>query len=95
MQTWPQKDPAERLDYKVDWSGALGDDTLQGEPEVSATGGLVIESTETVGKITTLWISGGDPASSALETSHVCLLGSTVGGRMLSIKINLPVGGGC
>lgn len=95
MLKWPEKDPAERLDYQIDWTKVLAGDTLDGEPEVEASGGLDVESPSTVGNVTTVWISGGDASETTRLDAHVCFLGTTVGGRKIRIKVALPVGTGC
>lgn len=32
---WPNKDPDESLDYSIDWSRFLGDDTISTNPRIS------------------------------------------------------------
>lgn len=95
MLKWPQKDPAERLDYQVDWSNVLGSDTMDGEPVVTTTGGLVAEAPSTISNVTTVWISGGEPDEATRLCAHVCFLITTVGGRKIMQKIGLPIGTGC
>lgn len=95
MLSWPPKSPKAVLDYEVDWTAVLAEDTLATDPVATASGGLVIDSISTTDKKTVLWISGGDPVASRNVTPHVCLTGTTVGGRTLVIRINLPVSESC
>ena len=32
---WPNKDPDEKLDYSIDWSRFLGDDTISTNPRIA------------------------------------------------------------
>lgn len=55
---WPNKDPDEELDYKVDWSVAIGTDNIVNSIWL-VPAGLVKESDSFTNKATTIWLSGG------------------------------------
>lgn len=88
--SWPSKDPDELLDYQIDWSERLGDDTISSGNSSSWDGDdddLIIEDESHTDTTTTVWLSGG-----VLETRY--LLTNTIwtdGGRILQQSIYLPI----
>jgi len=89
---WPEKDPADTLDYVFDISPALsanpGDTiaTLDVAISPSNPGDLTLVSATTDGAWAVLWLSEGQP----LTTYTVTIALTTTGGRALTRSISLP-----
>jgi hypothetical protein len=83
---WPFKDPDEVLDYQIDWSGRLGDDTIVTStwfvPE-GITQDSVLDTTTT----TTIWLSGGTDGESYDFTNRIV----TADGRVMDQTVTLQV----
>ncbi|MGE4482001.1 hypothetical protein [Acidocella sp.] len=90
---WPEKDPGDTLDYVFDISPALtanpGDviNTLDVTVSPANPGDLTLVSAAADGPRAVLWLSGGQ----ALTNYTVTVKIGTVGGRMLTRSITLPV----
>ncbi|MBU6419060.1 MAG: hypothetical protein KGQ79_04955 [Proteobacteria bacterium] len=90
---WPEKDPADTLDYIFDIAPALianaGDSisTLDVTVNPANPGDLVLMSAVADGPRAVLWLSGGQ----AQTTYTVTITVGTAGGRMLARSISLPV----
>jgi hypothetical protein len=56
--TWPNKDPDEVLDYQVNWSARLGDDTISSSTWVIPSG-ITKDSDSYTDTVVTIWLSGG------------------------------------
>ena len=59
---WPDKDPADVLDYTVDWSAELAAPTPAdaiASVVWTVPAGLTQGTTATIGARTTIWLSGG------------------------------------
>jgi len=69
-------DPNAVLDYVLDWSSYLGDDTIIANTW-SADSGIMVESDAFDASTTTIWVSGGTPDKRYALTSHI----TTIGGR--------------
>lgn len=70
------KDPQAVLDYEIDWSAWLGEDTISAS-QWSAPDGITIDSDSFTDTTATVWLSGG----TAGETYEVTNGISTDGGR--------------
>lgn len=81
------KDPAEVLDYSIDWSDLLGSDIIaSGTATVAA--GLTKDSEQHQGQISTLWLSGGtNGVAYSVAVSIV-----TAAGRTFKRAITVTVG---
>jgi hypothetical protein len=82
------KDPDEVVDYDLDWSAEIGDDTIvssQWFPTKAA--GLTINSNAFDDTATKVWLSGGTIGETATLTNRV----STAGGRTLEQSCRLPI----
>lgn len=76
--SWPDKDPDEVLDYRLNWSARLAGDTI-----VSSTwtvpSGITKDSDENTTTATTIWLSGGTlKANYALMNRIVTAAGRTM-----------------
>lgn len=71
------KDPDATLDYEVDWSDWLGEDTIS-SVAWTAPAGLTQESSENTTTTATIWLSGG---TAGAYYSVVCRV-TTVAGRI-------------
>lgn len=57
---WPPKDPAETLDYDLDWTLRLAGDVILSSVWTSQPGiALAVVSSSFLGPITKIWLSGG------------------------------------
>lgn len=84
---WPAKFSDEVLDYEVDWSAALdAEDAIQGEPDVTATLGVTVETKSTSGKITRLRLAGGSADESTID-----LLLTAASGQKIGARVRLPI----
>lgn len=84
--SWPYKDPDEVLDYQIDWSARLVEDTI-----VSSTwivpDGITKDSDTYTTTSTTIWLSGGTLGASLAFTNRV----ETDGGRTMDQSVGLKV----
>lgn len=78
-------DPQAVLDYTLDWSTWLGDDTIA-TATWSVPSGVTLASSSATTTTATAWISGGTVGEAYIATCHV----TTVGGRQddRSIRLN-------
>jgi len=57
---WPPKDPAETLDYDLDWTARLAGDTIVSSAWTIPTGSnLSIVSNSFIASITKVWLTAG------------------------------------
>lgn len=83
---WPDKDPADSLDYSIDWTALLAGDTIASVVwtiPAGLTGGTASNTTT----VTTRWISGGTAGTSYVVTARV----TSVGGRVFERSASLYV----
>lgn len=85
-QLRPPKLPAEVRDYRLDWSGFLGDDTI-GTSEVVVTG-ATLDSGTNDDTSATIWLSGGTLGTTATITNTI----TTAGGRTETEVYTLSIG---
>lgn len=88
--SWPDKDPADVLDYSIDWSAQLA---LPTEPDTiesvtwTVPSGLTKESQSHAEGIATAWLSGGVSGREYLVACRIV----TAGGRTLERSARLLV----
>jgi len=81
-----RKDPADVLDYSVNWTAWLGTDTITASTWDVPTGITKVSDTHTT-TAATIWVSGGDVGATYLLTNQVV----TQGGRTAERSITLAV----
>lgn len=84
---WPVKDSLEVLDYAIDWSSRLGDDTIASSTFSVISGGLVIDSQDNTTTHSLVWLSGGTVG----QTAKIACLVVTAEGREFREVIGVPV----
>lgn len=84
--TWPNKDPDEVLDYKVDWEARLALDTIV-TSTFTVPAGITQNSSAFDDTTTTVWLSGG----TLDEVYEILNRITTLGGRTMdqTVKIKL------
>lgn len=70
------KDPNSVLDYVWNWTAWLDGDTIASHT-ITATGGLIVDSSTVDGPLVTVWLSGGTLGETSKVTCHIV----TDGGR--------------
>jgi len=83
---WIEKDPEEVLDYVLDWSAKLGEDTIS-TSAWSVPGGVSEDSSSAGDQSATIWISGGTTGTVYTLTNTIV----TTGGRTLEQSLYLSV----
>lgn len=83
--TWPSKDPSDILDYQIDWSAALGSDTIATSAWTAPTG-YTVDSHSNTPTTTTVWLSGG-PLGVNKITNRI----TTTGGRTIERSVQQTV----
>lgn len=87
MLKWPDKDPDEVLDYRIDWSDRLSDgDTIQSSSWI-IEGSVDKDSDSNSTTTATIWLSGGDTGSVSFLTNRVI----TLGGRTMDTTVRLKI----
>lgn len=88
MLIWPSKDPDEVLDYQVDWSARLGDDTIATSAfTLEQDAGLTIDNKSNGSKTATVWLSGGTNGETGWLLNRI----TTAGGRTFDEVIQLAI----
>jgi hypothetical protein len=75
-----KKDPQAILDYQVDWTEWLGEDTIAADADAStwtAPAGITVEAETHSTTATTVWLSGGTAGQNYEVRNHI----RTVAGR--------------
>ena len=87
---WPDKDPADVLDFGLDWSDQLAlanpDDTIS-SVTWTVPAGLTSGAQFVVGAVATIWLSGG---TAGTDYTIICRM-VTSGGRTLERSVKLLV----
>lgn len=83
---WPDKDPNEKLDYQIDWSERLSDDTIATSTWIIPTG-LVLEVSSNTDTTTVVWLSGGVLSKNYKITNRI----TTVAGRIMDQSVFLTI----
>lgn len=90
---WPDKDPADVLDYGLDWSDQLGlvspADTIS-SATWTVPAGLTAGAQFVVGGVAVIWLSGGTAGASGTDYTITCRI-VTAGGRTLERSVKLLV----
>jgi len=84
---WPQKDPAEVLDYSLNWLANLGTDTITNSTWAISDSGLVETDSSQTASIATIWLSGG----TLNQTYSVKNTIITAGGRTFTQTVNIKI----
>lgn len=88
MLIFPNKDPDEVLDYRVDWSARLGTDAIAtSEWEFVEQAGLEKDSDTNTTTSTTVWLSGGTAGEVGVLLNRI----TTTGGRTLEETAALTI----
>lgn len=88
MYSWPQKDPNEVLDYRVDWTARLeSGETITTSTVFRETGDVVLASQAYVGPLVTVWLSGGTDGTISVLTSRI----ATNQGRTYDESVRLRI----
>lgn len=84
---WPDKDPDEVLDYQLDWSARLGDDTISASLWI-VPDGITKDSDSNTTTTTTVWLSGGSVSTRPYSVVNRV---TTAAGRVMeeSVSINI------
>lgn len=83
---WPDKDPDEVLDYRVDWSDRLDSDTIVTSTWI-VPAGITNEDEEQTTTTTTIWLSGGTLNAKYSLVNRI----TTAGGRTMDQTITLKI----
>ena len=90
VERWPDKDPADVLDYGLDWSDQLAlkspADTISSATWV-VPAGLIAGAQSVVGGVAATWLSGGTAGTDYTITCRIV----TTGGRTLERSVKLHV----
>jgi len=88
---WPNKDPADRVDYSLDWRPmlALGDPIPDTITDVAWTvpAGLTQTNAYEVSGVTTIWLTGGTPG---IDYTLTCRI-TTTNNRIHERDVRLAV----
>ena len=80
------KDPQAVLDYEIDWSEWLGEDTISAS-EWSAPDGITIESDSFTDTAATAWLSGGTALTNYDVTNEIVTDGGRTDDRTITIQV--------
>lgn len=80
------KDPSASLDYSVDWSAWLGQDTIVTSTWTVPTG-ITAQQEATTATVATIWLTGGTVGTNYLLVNRI----TTAGGRMDERTIKISV----
>lgn len=83
---WPAKDPEAVLDYSVDWSDWLGEDTIA-SVDWTVPDGLTLESQTNSDTVATATLSGGTAATSYAVKCHVTTALGLEDERTVSLRV--------
>lgn len=86
MLQWPAKDPDEVLDYSIDWSTRLGDDTIATSAWTVPDGLTGGDETNTTTS-TTVWLSGGEDGAWHRVENRI----TTAGGRTMDQSVTIRI----
>lgn len=80
------KDPDATLDYSVDWSKWLGDDTITASSWTVQSG--LTKTTDTfTPTVAVMWVSGGEVGTTYFATNHITTGGGRQDDRTIYIKV--------
>lgn len=81
-----QKDPDAKLDYTIDWSTWLGDDTIADSDWTVETGLTEVTASNT-DTTTTIWLSGGTEGTTYDVTNEITTAAGRIEERTIRIYI--------
>lgn len=84
---WPTKDPQEVLDYDIDWSERLVDDTIVASTWAVDDATLTIDNDVSSDTATKVWLSGGTLAAQYILTNTI----TTAEGRTMEQSVKLRI----
>lgn len=88
MLIFPNKDPDEVLDYRIDWTARLGTDAIATSVwTLTEAAGLTIDSETETTTATTVWLSGGTAGEVGVLLNRI----TTTGGRTLEETAALTI----
>jgi hypothetical protein len=80
------KDPQDLLDYGLDWSAWLDDDTIAAS-SWTVPAGLTLEDETNDTTATTVWLSGGTPHVTYEVVNHITTAAGREADKTLRIKV--------
>lgn len=86
MLSWPAKDPREILDYQLDWSARVTNDTIAAS-DWSVPDGITMRKSMYSHKTTTIWLEGGAAGETYVLVNHI----DTDGGRRMEQSVKLKI----
>jgi hypothetical protein len=89
MLVWPYKDPAEVLDFDIDWSARLGTDTIATSnwSAITTDGVLTIQSSSFTTNRSKVWVASGSSKFNYVLQNSV----TTANGDTAVETVTLPV----
>lgn len=81
------KDPDAVLDYEVDWTAWLGDDTIASSIWLVGTG-ITQETASNTTTSATIWLSGGTAGSAYQVTNRITTTAGRVNDKTLTILVD-------
>lgn len=83
---WPSKDPAERLDYVIDWTACLDGDAIASST-FTLPAGIMAESSSCSATAAVVWLSSGADRRSYLVVNRI----TTASGRVMRQAVRIKV----
>lgn len=87
MKFWPSKDPDEILDYDIDWSERLVDDTIVTSTWTVDDVTLSVVTDTLSSQATKVWLSGGTVGLQYILTNQIV----TAAGRTMEESVRLKI----
>lgn len=85
---WPAHDPADYLDYYVDWSNELdGDIIVNSNFALTTTGTLAISAQSFANTVSSIWIEGGTVGEVGKFVNEIETLGGRVENKTVLLKV--------
>lgn len=84
---WPNKDPSDVLDYAIDWTNELDEETIVGSSWAVSHASLVIDSDTIAGARAVVWLSDGLAGFLYAVTNTI----TTSAGRTFERSVSLRV----
>lgn len=81
------KDPDAILDYPIDWSAWLEDDTIATSEWVAHDDGITIDNDTNTATVTVVWLSGGTVGERYRLTNHIVTAAGREDDRTISVRI--------
>lgn len=87
MPTSFKKDPDAVLEYAVDWSAWLGEDTIESSDWTDVTTGITVDSESFTDTTATVWLSGGTAGTRYTLTNHIVTVGGRTDDRTIAVTV--------